>query len=102
MNMKTKQLVGLGVLAVVGYLVYDNMKKKEAADKAKATTTPATTAPASFAGDAGKRVKFVGASGSAIAKPKERLFVGANGWANADSLAESSTKFFSVKDSGFK
>lgn len=100
MNMKTKQLVGLGVLAVVGYLVYDNMKKKEATE-AK-TATPATTAPASFTGDAGKRAKLVGATGSAIVKPKERLFVGADGWANADALAESSKKFFSVKDSGFR
>lgn len=100
MNTKQKQLVGLGLLAVAGYLVYENMKKKPAA--AAPAATAATTPAASFAGDiAGKRVKLVGASGEPIAKAKEKLFVGANGWVKADAVPEGG-KFFAVKDSGFK
>lgn len=101
MNTKQKQLVGLGLLAVVGYLVYENMKKKPAA-VAPAATTAAATPAASFSGNiAGKRVKLVGASGEPIAKAKEKLFVGADGWCRADAVPEGG-KFFSVKDSGFK
>lgn len=100
MNAKQKQLVGLGLLAVAGYLVYENMKKKPAAvAPAAAAATPA----ASFSGEnpVGKRVKLVGASGEPIAKEKERLFVGADGWCRADAVPEGG-KFFTVKDSGFK
>lgn len=98
-----KQLLGLGLIAVAGYLVYDYMQKnkKAVAPPATASTTAAPAAAAqSFSGDAGKRVKMTGVNG-AVAAPKEKLFVGVNGWVGADAVPQNSGKFFAVKSSGF-
>ena len=41
MNKQTKMIVGVGALAIVGYLVYKNMSKKPAASFANLTTSRA-------------------------------------------------------------
>ena len=96
MDKKTQMYVGVGVLALAGYMFYTNWKKKQVkAPSTAATDAPATAAaPASFDGAvAGKRVKMVGMAG-------ENQVIASSSWiknAGGDSKMIA-PDFFNVKD----
>ena len=115
MDKKTKMYVGLGLLAVVGYYLWEKSKKDKAADAAKAAATPAT---ASIEGPiAGRRMGMVGMTGNSVnmdatmkqnAQVKDSKFAWGNfsaqnevvkdgSWANAGGNI--APNFFKVEDS---
>jgi hypothetical protein len=95
MDNQTQTYVGLAVVAVASYLLYDNWKKKKDAAAVAATSTT------SFDGNtpiAGKVQKMVGAAGYNEKVTSSKWVRGANGSSDEGSIAP---HFFKVKDSGF-
>ena len=104
MDNQTQTYVGLAVVAVASYLLYDNWKKKKdaaAAQSAAINETKSEVPTTSFDGQtpiAGKVQKMVGAAGYNEKVTSSKWVRGADGSSDKGSIAPN---FFKVKDSGF-
>lgn len=88
MDKKTQMYVGIALLGVAGYMLWDKMKKDKAA-KAAAPVAPAG-ATASFAGNVGVRKRGL------VAANKQ---VQSSDWVRADGGASIAPAFFDTKSS---
>ena len=92
MNKQTQMYVGIGVVAVGAYLLYNNWKKKQAATAVKATFVKNQPAPMKkMAGMVGMDAKMDFSAGNEVVK--DSRFAWADG---GQSIAPT---FFDVQDS---
>lgn len=92
MNKQTKMYLGVALVAVAGYMVFQKMKK----DKAEAAKPAAPAPNLAFAGNVGQRKRMVGL----LAANKE---VSQSDWVRpvATGSASIAPTFFNVKNSGW-
>lgn len=92
MDKKTQMYVGVALLGVAGYMLWNKMKKDKAAKAAAPAAAPASPAsPASFTGNVGERKRGL------VTLNKD---VKSSGWLRgADGSASIAPTFFDTKNS---